>query len=132
LPFDAYAVLSPLSAAPIQPPAGLQIVGNVYDVKLSGLLDVAPASQPFVLRLHYDPEILRGDFIGPDTLRISRWEPDPDPHNPTDQARWVALGGSRLEEDNSVSIATDRFGVYTLMGFRVAESIYLPLIMTGW
>jgi len=132
LPFDAYAVLSPLSAAPIQPPAGLQIVGNVYDVKLSGLLDVALASQPFVLSLHYDPEILRGDFIGPDTLRISRWEPDPDPHNPTDQARWVALGGSRLEEDNSVSIATHRFGVYTLMGFRVAESIYLPLIMTGW
>jgi N-acetylneuraminic acid mutarotase len=132
LPFDAYAVLSPLSATPIQPPAGLQIVGNVYDVKLSGLLDAAPADQPFVLKLHYDPEILKGDFIGPDTLQIYRWEPDPDPHNPTDQARWVALGGSRLEEDNSVSIATDRFGIYTLMGFRVAESIYLPLIMTGW
>jgi len=129
LPFDAYAVLSPLSAAPIQPPAGLQIVGNVYDVKLSGLLDVAPASQPFALSLHYDPEILKGDFIGPGTLRIYRWEPDPDPHNPTDQARWVALGGSRLEGDNSVSIATDRFGVYALMGFRVAKSVYLPLIM---
>jgi hypothetical protein len=89
---------------------------------------VAPADQPFVLKLHYDPHILKGDFIGPETLRIYRWEPDPDPHDPTDQARWVALGGSRLEEDNSVSIATDRFGVYTLMGFRVAKSIYLPLI----
>ena len=129
LAVDAYAVLLPLRAAPIQPPEGLQIVGNLYDVKLSGLLDATPANQPFVLKLHYDPEILKGDIIGPETLRIYRWEPDPDPDDPTDQARWMALDGSWMDEDNSVSIATNRFGVYTLMGFRVTKLIYLPLIV---
>jgi hypothetical protein len=126
LPVDAYAVLSPLSAAPTAPPEGVRIVGNVYDVKLSSVLE--EARQPFVLKLHYDPEMLRGDFIGPETLRIYRWEPDPDPDDPTDRARWVRLAGSRLEEDRSVSIATERFGVYALMGSRVARSIYLPLV----
>jgi hypothetical protein len=127
LPVNAYAVLSSLNAAPVQPPGGLQIVGNVYDVKPSGTQE--EADQLFVLKLHYDPEILKGDFISPETLRIYRWEPDPDPDDPTDQARWIAMDGSRLEEDNSVSIATRRFGIYALMGSRVAHSSYLPLIM---
>lgn len=124
---DAYAVLSPLSAAPIQPPEGLQIVGNVYDIRLSGALE--EAKRPFVLTLHYDSEILKGNFIGPETLRIYRWQPDPDLTNPTDQAYWVALDSTWLADDNSVSIATDRFGVYTLMGFSVARSTYLPIII---
>jgi hypothetical protein len=126
LSVDAYAVLSPLSAAPTAPPEGVQIVGNVYDVKLSSALE--EAGQPFVLKLHYDPEMLKGDFIGPETLRIYRWELDPDPDDPADWAHWEPLTGSRLEDDRSVSIATDRFGVYGLMGSRVARSIYLPLI----
>jgi hypothetical protein len=120
-------VLSPLSAAPTAPPEGVQIVGNVYDVRLSGALE--EAGQPFVLKLHYDPEMLKGDFIGPETLRIYRWEPDPDPDDPTDRARWVRLAGSRLEGDHSVSIATGRFGVYVLMGSRVVDSTYLPLVV---
>jgi hypothetical protein len=127
LPVDAYAVLSPLNAAPSQPPEGLQIVGNVYDIKLSGALE--EVEQPFVLTLRYDPEILKGDFIGPQTLHIYRWQPDPDPANPADQAHWAALGSVWLAEDNSVSIATDRFGVYALMGISVAESTYLPIIV---
>jgi hypothetical protein len=127
LPVDAFAVLSPLNAAPSQPPEGRQIVGNVYDIKFSGALE--QAEQPFVLTLHYNAEILKGDFIGPETLGIYRWEPDPDPANPIDQAHWLALNSTRLAEDNSVSIATDRFGVYALMGFSIAESTYLPVII---
>lgn len=127
LPVDAFAVLAPLNAAPIQPPEGLQIVGNVFDIKLSGVLE--EAEQPFVLKLHYDLEVLEGEFIGPETLRIYRWEPDPDPADPTDQAHWLALNSTWLAEDNSVSTATSRFGVYALMGFNTARSIYLPIIM---
>ena len=97
------------------------MVGNVYDVKLSGAVD--EASRPFVLKLHYDPEILKGNLIAPETLRIHYWEPD--------RAHWVALTSSRLETDQSVSIITDRFGIYALMGSRVATTVYLPLIMAS-
>ncbi|MFQ5812708.1 MAG: hypothetical protein ACE5I2_05900, partial [Anaerolineae bacterium] len=96
---------------------------NVYDIKLSGALD--GANRPYVLKLHYDSETLKGNLISPATLRIYRWEPAADPN----KARWVALAGSRLEADQSVSITTDRFGVYALMGSKVARLSYLPLIM---
>jgi hypothetical protein len=124
---DAYAVLSSLNAAPSAPPEGRQIVGNVYDVRPSGARD--EAEQPFVLRLHYDLEVLKGDFISSETLRIYRWQPDPNPSDPANQARWVVIGSSHLEENNSISIATRRFGIYTLMGSRSAHSNYLPLII---
>jgi hypothetical protein len=126
---DAHAVLSPLSAPPIAPPEGWQVIGNVYDITASGAED--EACRPFVLKLHYDPEILKGNLIAPETLRIYRWEPDPDLNDPTNRAHWVALTGSQLEADQSVSIATDRFGVYALMGSRTATPIYLPLIMVS-
>jgi len=121
LSVNAYTVLSPLSAPPTTPPKGWQIVGNVYDIKPSGALD--EASRPFVLKLHYDPEILKGNLIAPETLRIHYWEPD--------RARWVPLTSSRLETDQSVSSTTDRFGIYALMGSRVATAVYLPLIMVS-
>lgn len=127
LPVDAYAVLLPLNAAPAAPPEGRQIVGNVYDFRPSGALE--EADQPFILRLNYDPEMLKENFIGSKTLRIYRWEPDPNPDDLSDQARWVLMSSSQLEEDNSLSIATKRFGIYALAGYRVAHTSYLPVIM---
>lgn len=119
---DAYALLAPASAAPAAPPAGRLLAGNAYSILPSGAQNTS--ARPFLLALHYDPEVLRGDLIGPQTLLVYRWQPGASTGEP---GAWVPLASTWNPDDHSVSAAASRFGIYALMGYRSAHYFFLPV-----
>jgi N-acetylneuraminic acid mutarotase len=121
LPVDAYAVLSPLNAAPTAPPEGLHIVGNVYDVRLSGALEGLDKSA--LLKLHYDGALVNSSSA-PEGLGIYRWDPN--------SGTWQEIGGSLDEEQKAVVIPVTTLGTYALLappGSWEPSQNFLPLIL---
>ncbi len=92
---------------PGPPPAGLEIVGEAYEVTASS--NVTTLTKPAVLSLHYDPEA--GAF---ENLIIYRWN--------FGTSTWQNLGGILDTEHQEVSISTNELGLYALMGKPTASS----------
>jgi N-acetylneuraminic acid mutarotase len=124
LPVDAYAVLSPLNAAPTAPPEGWQIVGNVYDVRLSGAL-AELLEKPSVLTLHYDGALVNSS-LAPEGLGIYRWDPS--------DGTWQEIGGSLDEEQKAMVAPVTTLGTYALLAPPSEwepSRVFLPIILKG-
>jgi hypothetical protein len=116
----AYAVLSPLNAAPTAPPEGWQIVGNVYDVRLSGAL-AELLEKPGILTLHYDGALVNSSSA-PEGLSIYRWDPS--------DGTWQEIGGSLDEEQRAMVAPVTKLGTYALMTSpSLPSDIFLPIIL---
>jgi hypothetical protein len=121
LPVDAYAMLSPLNAPPTAPPEGLQIVGNVYDVRLSGALE--ELEKPALLKLYYDGALVNSSSA-PEGLGIRRWDPTSE--------TWQAVAGSLDEEHRAMVASVTTLGTYALLappGSWKPSQNFLPLIL---
>jgi hypothetical protein len=110
---DAYAVVLPTGNVPGPLPEGKRVLGSAYEVRLSGA--ATGLEKPGVLAMYYHPEVM--GFAR--DLAIYWWD--------AAYGEWERVGGERIEMDNSVAAAVERFGIYALMGepFKV----YLPVIL---
>jgi hypothetical protein len=120
VPADGYATVLPTGYVPAPLPAGKQVIGSAYEVRLSGAL--TELEKDGLVRLHYHPEVMG---VYTDTA-IYYWEPG--------EKKWQPLGGESSEVDNALSVPVRRLGIYALMGVQIASSIgedrvYLPVIV---
>jgi hypothetical protein len=123
VPVDAYAVISPLSAVPTEPPAGWQIVGNAYDVKLSGAL--AMLAKPALLKLSYDGTLIN-QVAAPEGLSIYHWDPGSE--------NWQIVTSSLDEEQKTMIAPVMSLGTYALLALsgewsNPTNTIFLPVIL---
>ncbi len=117
---QAYATVLPTGYVPGPLPDGLSVIGNAYEVRLSGA--VAELEKAGVVRLHYHPEVM-GVYT---KTAIYFWD--------AANEEWDRRGGDPSETDNAWSVAAQRLGIYALMGLDVTsapptETIYLPIIL---
>ncbi|UCC50264.1 MAG: hypothetical protein JSV68_14260 [Anaerolineaceae bacterium] len=113
---DAYAVVLPTGYVPGPLPEEKQILGNAYEVRLSGA--TTGLKKPGVLRMHFHPEV-----VGKVTeLAIYRW----DPANKV----WRQVGGAQNEIDDAVTAPVKKFGIYALMGKRIISDteLFFPVL----
>jgi len=116
-----YAIVLPTGYVPGPLPAGQQVIGSAYEVRLSGVMTTTQKGS--LVRLHYHPEVMG---VYTDTA-IHYWD--------AANKQWVERGGDPNEIDNAWTVTTSRVGVYALMGQPAPSggpdsgSIYLPLIV---
>jgi hypothetical protein len=120
IPTDEHSTVLPTGYVPGPLPAGKQVIGSAYEVRLSGAL--TELEKDGLVRLHYHPEVMG---IYTDTA-IYYWE--------ASEKKWQLLGGESSEVDNAWAVATNRLGIYALMGVQTAggigeDRVYLPLIL---
>ncbi len=121
----AYATITPLGILPSVPPEDWHVVGSAYSAVLSGARTSADA--PFVLAFRYDQYVIDDQHLDPASLQIYRWKPAT--FDAAQPGSWEPLQSSLLRDDRSVSTTTKHFGIYALMGTRLPETIYLPLVV---
>ncbi len=119
---DAYATVLPTGYVPGPLPDGLTIIGNAYQVRLSGAM--THLEKDGVVRLHYHPEVM-GTYT---QTAIYYWHPNSD-----GTGRWIALGGTPSDTDDAWAVTTRRLGIYALMEGEFVpevgnERMYLPMI----
>jgi hypothetical protein len=120
IPTNEHSTVLPTGYVPGPLPAGKQVIGSAYEVRLSGAL--TELDKDGLVRLHYHPEVMG---VYTDTA-IYYWEPG--------EKNWQPLGGEPSEVDNALSIPARRLGIYALMGVQIAggigeDRLYLPVIM---
>jgi photosystem II stability/assembly factor-like uncharacterized protein len=118
---EAYAVVMPPGAIPGPLPAGLTLVGDPYDVTVSG---AATLQKPAVLSLRYDKALVSGT-APPAGLKIYRWNPN--------STTWQEVGGMIDPEHRAVTAQIRALGTYVLLAppgewQKPANPIFLPLV----
>jgi len=119
---DSYSTVLPTGYVPGPLPAGKDVIGTAYQVRLSGVQ--LSTTKESLVRLHYHPEVTG---VYTDTA-IYFWNPVSD--------TWQYRGGEPNEIDNAWTVTTTRLGIYALMGQPAPSgeptgrnSIFLPLIV---
>ncbi len=117
VPADGYTTVLPTGYVPGPLPAGKQVIGSAYEVRLSGAL--AELDKAGLVRLHYHPAVMG---VYTDTA-IYYW----DAYNTV----WLRQGGESSQVDNARSVPASRLGIYALMGVPVAgaDQVYLPIVV---
>jgi hypothetical protein len=113
---NAFATVLPTGYIPAPLPAGKQVIGSAYEVRLSGAL--TELEKEGLVRLHYHPDVMG---IYTDTA-IFYWE--------ASQEAWQERGGEAGEVDNALAVPVRRLGIYALLGMATSGNnrIYLPII----
>jgi hypothetical protein len=110
---DGFATVLPTGYVPGPLPAGRQVIGTAYEVRLSSTITLAKTA---IVELHYHPEVMgRAEEVV-----IYFW-------NPATKG-WQSIGGNLDEINHAVTAITTRAGVYALMGEISQYSIYLPVV----
>ncbi len=119
IPADGYATVLPTGYVPGPLPAGKQVIGSAYEVRLSGA--VTELGKEGLVRLHYHPAVMG---VYTDTT-IYYWNPS--------HKVWQEQGGASSQVDNALTVPARRLGIYALMGAQVAgigdNHVYLPIIL---
>jgi hypothetical protein len=122
LPSEAsYMVVMPPGAGPGPAPAGLALVGDVYDVTASGAL--TELAKPAVLTLRLDGALISSSSAPPG-LGVYRWDPN--------SQAWRALVGEFDETHKAMVTTVQTLGAYALMappGEWRQNDIFLPVIV---
>jgi hypothetical protein len=117
---EAYAVVMPPGAIPGSLPGGLALVGDVYDITVSG---AATLLKPAVLSLRYDKALVSGT-TPPAGLKIYRWNPN--------SATWQAVGDTIDSERRAVTAQVTALGAYALLAppgdWQKPPSLFLPFV----
>jgi hypothetical protein len=100
---ESYMVVMPPGAIPGALPAGLTLVGDLYDITVSG---AATLQKPALLSLRYD-KALAGGGAPPAGLKIYRWNPV--------TAAWQAVGSTIDPERRAVTAQVTALGAYALL-----------------
>jgi hypothetical protein len=119
---SAYVVVMSPGALPGPLPAGLTLVGDAYDVTISGAL--AELAKPASLELHYDRALV-GTTAAPAGLAIYRWDPN--------SQAWQAVAGDLEQEHKSMTSAITALGTYALLAppgdwTKPSSTIFLPVV----
>ena len=117
---DGFATVIPTGYVPGPVPAGVNVIGSAYEVRLSGAQTAL--QKEGLVRLHYHPDVM-GTYTDID---IYFWEPL--------NKQWQKQGGVPGEIDNAWVVPANRLGVYALMGVGALEpprneALYLPVIV---
>jgi hypothetical protein len=117
---ETYMVVMPPGAIPGLLPAGLTLIGDLYDVTASW---AATLDEPALLTLHYDKALVTGAET-PAGLKIYRWNPN--------SASWQAVGGTIDPAQRAVTAQVTALGTYALLaplGSWAAPrwEVFLPL-----
>jgi len=113
----AYVVVTP-GSLPGPFPAGLQLVGDVYDLSASGS---SPRLQrPAILTFHYDAAVVGSQ--APAGLALYHW----DPNNST----WQQVAGALDPSDRAVVAAVRPLGSYALLAPASVPRAYLPIVVS--
>ncbi len=117
IPADGYATVLPTGYVPGPLPAGKQVVGSAYEVRLSGA--VTELDKEGLVRLHYHPGVMG---VYTDTA-IYYWD--------ASNKAWQPQGGEPGNVDNAFAVPARRLGIYALMAWPVigANEVYLPVIV---
>ncbi len=125
LPGDSgYLIITPPGAIPGSPPAGMLVVGDPYNLTLSGA--VVNLQKPAVLKMIYHQALLDAQWA-PQDLQIYWW-------NPSSQT-WEAIPGEVDEYQKAIVAQVTRLGIYALMAPGAGttpiqdEWVYLPVII---
>ncbi len=112
-----YATILPTGYVPGPLPAGKQVIGSSYEVRLSG--GYTQLDKVGLVRLHYHPGVM-GIYTN---TAVYHWEPNSEV--------WQEVGGEPSEINNALSAPVDKLGIYALMGIfsDVIDDIYLPIIL---
>ncbi len=115
---EAFATVLPTGYVPSPLPEGLSVIGNAYEVRLSGA--ETELEKDGVVRLHYHPEVM-GVYSN---TAIFHW----DAFNQT----WDRQSSEPNDTDNAWAVTARRLGIYALLGVDVtppAGTIYLPVVI---
>jgi hypothetical protein len=116
---NAYLVIAPPGAAPGPLPEGMTIVGNAYDVTLSGALMVL--EQPIILKLHYDDAMLKAS-AAPKQPGIYRWHPISE--------TWQMMPSRLDKQQQTLATPATALGTYALLTPSApSTSIFLPVVL---
>jgi photosystem II stability/assembly factor-like uncharacterized protein len=118
---ETFVVVMPPGAIPGPLPGGLTLLGEPYDITVSG---AATLLKPAVLSLHYDKALVSGT-VPPAGLKIYRWDPA--------NAAWQAVGDTIDPERRAVTAQVTALGTYALLAppgsWAAARlEVFLPLV----
>ena len=121
---EAYLVVMPPGAVPGSLPDGLLLVGDPYDVTVSGAL--VALEKPAVLKLHYDGALVASSSA-PGGSGIYRWDPNGE--------TWQEIGGSLDEEQKAIAASVTTLGTYALLAppgpwnKPLQDVIFVPVVL---
>lgn len=118
---ETYVVVTPPGAIPGPLPGGLTLVGDSYDMTVSG---AATLLKPVLLSLYYDKALVSG-AAPPPGLKIYRWNPN--------SVSWQAVDGTIDPERRAVTAQVTELGAYALLAppgdwQKPSTTIFLPLV----
>ena len=109
---EAYFVVMPIGAVPGPLPEGLTLVGDPYNISLSGA--VAALEKPGILTLRYDTAVVN-QVVTPSNLKIYRWEADGN-----GGGHWRPVAGELDQEHKTIAASLKPLGIYALLAKSAA------------
>ncbi|MCB8950362.1 MAG: hypothetical protein H6653_20325 [Ardenticatenaceae bacterium] len=103
---EGYLMIAPTAALPAPPPAGLELVGDVYRLQLSDAVN--QLEKTAVFKLGYDT--ILNHTTQPDTLAIYRWN----------GSSWQIIASSLDEAQKALVAPITHLGIYALFAPKTA------------